>query len=146
MWTSQRPAVGSSDWLGDGLNELHDFLDLFERRVEPFVSRCLTLGASCFQRRMDCILDGGNPLDFPCLENDGVLETASLLALLRNSRINIARRGQSDLDREFVVILPYGGEGIGVDDARIVRFYVGCDGIRFRQFLVDRNILEHPAA
>ena len=93
---------------------------------------------------MDCILDGGNPLDFPCFENDRVFEAASLLALLRNSRIGIARRGQSYLDRESAVIPLYGREGIGVDDTRIVRFDVGGDGIRFRQFLVDRDVLKLP--
>src|SRR5712692_684943 len=95
---------------------------------------------------MDCILNSSNPQNFPCFENDGVLETASLFALLRDSSIGIAGRGQSDLDGESAVILLYGGEGIRVDDARIVRFDIGGDGIRFGQFLVDRYVPELPTA
>src|SRR5574337_667988 len=74
---------------------------------------------------MDCLLNSSNPQHLPCFENDGVLETASLFALLRDSGIGIAGRGQSDLNGESAVILLYGGEGIGVDGARIVRFDVG---------------------
>src|SRR5574337_1838031 len=95
---------------------------------------------------MDCLLNSSNPQHLPCFENDGVLETASLFALLRDSGIGIAGRGQSDLNGESAVILLYGGEGIGVDGARIVRFDVGGDGICFRQFLVDRDVPALPTA
>ena len=80
------------------------------RRFEPRASK----------RRMDRILDGSNPLDRPCFENDGVFKAASLLALLRNPLTGIARHGQSDLDWKSAVLPRYGGKGISVDDTRIV--------------------------
>ena len=67
----------------------------------------MTLGTARFERRMDCILDGGNPFDLPSLKNDGMFEAASLSALLRNPLSGIAGYSQSDLDREFTAVLPY---------------------------------------
>jgi len=80
----------------------------------------MALGTARFERRMDCILDGGNPLNFPCLENDRILKAASLLALLRDPLSGIAGYSQADLDGEFAAVLPNGWKGIGVDDTRIV--------------------------
>ncbi|SRR6266511_4306497 len=94
---------------------------------------------------MDCILDGRYSLNFPCLEHDRVFEAASLLALLRNPRFGIAGRGQSDLNWEFAIILPDRRKGIGVNNTRVIGVNVGGNSVRFCQFLVDRDILEHPA-
>jgi hypothetical protein len=54
--------------------------------------------------------------------------------------------GQPNFDWEFAIIPPNGGERVSVDDARIVRLDVSGDGVRFRDFLVDWDILPHSAA
>lgn len=82
---------------GWSLNKSDNAVDLFDCRIKPFRSWRVTLGTASFKCRMNSILDSGDPLDVPSLENNRILKAASLFALLGDSLAGIAGYSQTDL-------------------------------------------------
>src|SRR6185437_1362417 len=135
--------------LGSSLRGEHkpdDTVDFLDGRVKPLCSGRVPLEPPRFECRVDRVLHSGHALHFPCPQNYGILKATSLLALLINPRLGIARGCQSDLDWEPPRVAAKRRERIRVNESRIMRVDVGCYRIRLRKLFLNRDVLEHPAA